>query len=102
MAAPFITTAMAREQGLLVGRTARCSCGRTCPSDGSAPGFKDVPFFQYWGPGSEKATEQCRCGFNRVAHSPEAFRGRGIDCKTFEVREPDQFDSFYCGCRGWN
>lgn len=87
----------ARERGLLTGREARCSCGRTCPSDGTVPGFTDVPFLQYWGPGSEKAEEQCVCGYYRVAHGKPH-----IKCTEFRQREPDRFDSFYCGCRGWD
>lgn len=97
-----ITTAQARERGLLAGRRARCTCGYTCNSDASDSGYTELPFLEYWGPGSKKATEQCKCGYYRAAHTPEAFRGRGIACKTFECREPDEFDSFYCGCRGWD
>ncbi len=83
----YVGAKEARERGLLAGRQARCSCGQTCASDGAAPGFIDVPFFEYWGPGSMKAEEQCVCGYYRAAHGK---------------REPDQFDSFYCGCRGWD
>lgn len=100
----YIGSKEARERGLLAGRQARCDCGRTCPSDGTAPGYTEIPFFQYWGPGSEKAEEQCGnpgCGKYRVAHGPDAPHGGRYACAEFRQREPDQFDSFYCGHAGW-
>lgn len=98
----YITTAQAKERGLLAGRKARCSCGCTLNSDASDSGWKELPFLEYWGPGSQKAAEQCTCGYYRAAHTPTAFRGQGIPCKEFRVREPDEHDHFYCGCRGWD
>lgn len=98
----FINSSEARSQGLLAGRQARCDCGKLCPSDGPAPGFKgEAPFFVYRGPGSKEALDTCRCGYASVAHTPEVrARNRALKCETFEARGPSEFDSFYCGCRG--
>lgn len=92
-----LTTAEAKALGLLSGRQARCSCGATCPSDGTAPGYKDIPFFTYRGPGSKEARESCVCGYYREAHGKPNIR-----CDDFRPRGPAEFDSFYCGCRGWD
>lgn len=83
-------------------RQARCTaCGKTVPTD---PG---LPFFRDTGPGSKSATEQCHCGYSLAAHTddPERAhvmracerRGKGIG-----PRGPLEFDSFYCGCGGWD
>lgn len=93
----YVGAKEARERGLLAGRMAKCSCGALCPSDGAPRGYTEAPFFQYWGPGSEKAEEQCVCGYYRVAHGKPH-----IPCTEFRQRQPDEFDSFYCGCRGWD
>lgn len=99
----YIGAREAKERGLLAGRQARCDCGRTCPSDGTAPGYTEIPFFQYWGPGSEKAERQCAsCGKYEVAHGPAAPHGGRYACAEWRQRQPDEFDSFYCGCRGWD
>lgn len=51
------------EEPDLTGRIARCSCGKTTPSD-STEQWTSLPFFEH---------------------------------------RPDQeFDSYYCGCRGWD
>lgn len=102
---PPITAAQAREQGLLVGRVARCPhCLTECPSDGEAPGYKgELPFFEYRGPGSREALDTCKCGYARKAHEPEVrARNRALKCETFDLRGPAEFDLFYCGCRGWD
>lgn len=104
MAAAFINAGAAREQGLLAGRQARCECGALRPSDGPAIGFKgELPFFVYRGEGSREALDICRCGYATAAHTPEVrSRNRALTCETFEPRGPHEFDSFYCGCRGWD
>lgn len=78
----------------LTGRMARCSCGATKPSSPSA-----LAFFTYRGPCSLESTETCKCGLYRSAHSPEKPH---VKCKEFIARGPNEFDSFYCGCRGWD
>jgi hypothetical protein len=83
-------------------RQARCPyCGTTKPSD---PG---LPFFEDRGEGSRHATTLCHCGYALAAHDDDprhahvmrncadAMKGKG-------PRGPHEFDSFYCGCRGWD
>jgi hypothetical protein len=98
----YIGAKEARERGLLAGRTARCECGRTCPSGGTAPGYTEIPFFQYRGLGSQEAEETCVCGKYRVAHGAHAANQGRYACDDFRLRGPSEFDSFYCGCRGWD
>jgi hypothetical protein len=77
-------------------RMARCSCGKTEPSSDKA----QLAFFEFRGVGSKEATETCRhCGYHAVAHQPE--HPRRVACLDFEPRGPQEFDLFYCGCRGW-
>ena len=90
----------------LTGRLAKCSCGRTVPSD-----LKQCAFFEYCGPGSRVAAESCKCGYAFVAHTVEGMarnvpsnRKTVIEqgkCSGFVARGPLEFDSYYCGCRGW-
>lgn len=81
-------------------RLARCSCGRTAPSD---PGKMFA--FEYRGPGSASATRTCVCGFFEEAHRYDARR---VDahprlCPTgFKARGPQTHDSYYCGHGGWD
>lgn len=84
----------------MAGRTARCSCGKTKPSDS----WHTLPFFEFRGDGSPSATESCKhCGYFRVAHTPEAMaRNNGLKCVNFESHGAWGFDSYYCGCRGWD
>lgn len=103
---------MAHTHPDLTGRTARCVyCGSTRPSSDLPP------FFEYRGPGSDRAEHTCgTCGFYDVAHS-SAFEinpatGRpnnprnegksGHPCRSFTPVGPDEHDRFYCGCRGWD
>lgn len=97
-----ITTTQARERGLLAGRTARCTCGRECPSEGPMPGFKDIAFLEYLGPGSKHAVASCSCGYAEVAHTAEVRARNSYICEAFAARGPHEFDSYYCGCRGWD
>ena len=102
----------------LTGRTARCAygCGSTRPSDDP----RGLAFFEYRGPGSKDATERCKCGFFKCAHeveykqrislpfelkSPFGRRKTVVEdgkCQGFEPRGAAEFDSYYCGCRGWD
>jgi hypothetical protein len=91
----------------LTGRTAKCSCGNTMPSDS-----KHLAFFEYCGPGSREATETCKCGFFFSAHTAEGMarnvasnRKTVIEqgkCTGFVARGPLEFDRYYCGCRGFD
>lgn len=76
----------------LTGRMARCSCGKTEASD---PGR--LAFFEYRGPGSPHAIEQCVCGYYECAHGKPH-----IKCKKFKQGGPAAFDLYYCGCSGWD
>jgi hypothetical protein len=89
----------------LTGRMARCSCGKTVPSDASE---YRLAFFEYRGPGSRQAVDSCKnCGYSKVAHTQEptrtqqnvVFNGK---CSGFEPRGAMEFDTYYCGCRGWD
>jgi hypothetical protein len=81
----------------LNGRMAKCTCGRTEPSSHS------LAFFQFRGDGSESAVETCKhCAYFRVAHTPAVMaKNSSLKCTNFESRGAYEFDSFYCGCRGW-
>lgn len=78
----------------LDGRTARCSCGRTEPSDAR------LPFFEYLGPGSQWAATHCAvCNYHRAAHEPgKTQHGHGFTAHD----EGRDTDGYYCGCRGWD
>jgi hypothetical protein len=92
----------------LTGRMARCTCGRTEPStlDGS------LAFFEFCGEGSPRATDICVCHYASCAHDP-AYMARNVPnnrktvieqgkCSGFRPQGAREFDSYYCGCRGWN
>jgi len=88
-------------------RQARCSCGKIEPSHSTR-----LAFFEYRGEGSPAAINSCKnCGFHEVAHDPVYTRERNVEprtvverglCKGFEAKGPWQYDSFYCGCGGWD
>lgn len=87
-------------------RMARCSCGRTEPSSPS------LAFFQDRSEGSALATDHCKCGYTLSAHTVEGMannvpsnRRTVIEqgkCTGFVPRGAHEFDSYYCGCRGWD
>jgi len=84
----------------LTGRQAKChDCGKTVPSAFT------LAFFEYRGEGSERATKMCKCGYSLAAHSP-FNRINAIlkedKCSGFEAHGAYEFDSYYCGCRGWD
>lgn len=62
-------------------REARC-----CDCDARRPSSFDLPFFSYDGPGSPLDLD------NATTHIPPKYRTKG----------GRPFDSFYCGCRGWD
>lgn len=87
-------------------RLARCVCRKTVPSS------KDLAFFEDRGPGSEQGRTSCKnCGYHECAHDP-AYMAQNVPsnrrtvveqgkCKGFESRGSFEFDSYYCGCNGW-
>ena len=86
----------------LEGRMAKCpDCGRTVPSKWS------LAFFQYRGASSERALLMCKCGYYKKAHEDDPTNlNRNVikegKCKGFEPHGAYEFDSYYCGCRGWD
>jgi hypothetical protein len=82
----------------LTGRKARCPQCRTVKDSNL-----DLPFLEFRGIGSKAALNQCKnCGFYKVAHKPETRKGNNLICAHFEPKGAFEFDSFYCGCRGWD
>jgi len=83
----------------LVGRKAKCTCGRTEKSK------LTLPFFEFRGIGSREAVDICKhCRYASVAHTPQVMDNNNIHlkCKTFEAVGPWETDSFYCGHAGWD
>jgi hypothetical protein len=84
----------------LEGRFAKCYCGKTMPStlDGS------LAFFEYRG-GIQNSC--ANCGYRDLTHlqfyeiNPLTQRPNDGKCMNF-VPKVFEFDSFYCGCRGWD
>jgi hypothetical protein len=82
----------------LEGRQARCSCGAITPSS------VRLAFFEYRGPGSPRSQEQCaHCGFNESVHKEDTngFVAHA-KCPGFTPKGAYEFDSYYCGCAGWD
>lgn len=77
-------------------RTARCRCGTLKPS---ADLVGDVFFVS----AVADAKDRCVCGYYDTAHGkpPVAHTPRLADGHAFQQRPVAEFDSFYCGCRGW-
>lgn len=95
----------------LVGRLAYCAyykvvSGRHQVANGGKaqsqpqPSSTDLAFFEYRGPGSNWAAKHCVCGYFEVAHTMPHKSSRV--CDKFTPREPAEFDSYYCGCFGWD
>ncbi len=106
---PSMTTTISLE-----GRTARCAY---CRAEVPSTEHERLAFFEYRGPGSRDAERQCKhCRYFDTAHDPEHMQrlarsggerrptiveqGR---CPGFET-DPNgnPYDSYFCGCRGWN
>lgn len=74
-------------------REARCYCGKTEPIT------KNLPFFESRDTGSRQATQSCKhCRYYDVAHG----KGHKVVCNNFEPHGAYQYDSYYCGCDGWD
>jgi len=82
-------------------RMARCSCGKIEPSN-PATQFG----FEYRGPGSRAAVENCgKCGYFECAHElaeTGAPHLTHLVDHLFTPHGPYEFDSFYCGHAGWD
>lgn len=98
MAASLVTEAI--EALAAPVRLAKCGCGVEAPSS-----YK-LPFFKSHAEGTGEAEDICKCGYHRVAHEYDASRvsKEPIVCRVggFAKRGDRGFDSFYCGCRGWD
>lgn len=81
----------------LAGRKARCACGKL--EDSSL----DLTFFEFRGLGSMRGARTCKnCRFYDVAHTPEKRHKNKHICQNFEALKEFEFDSYYCGCSGWD
>lgn len=84
----------------LEGRQAKCFCGKTVPSS------LGLAFFEFRGEGSREAVEGCKnCYCFLSAHDPQRKYTESeppLVCGHFDPRGPQEFDRFYCGCRGFN
>jgi hypothetical protein len=85
----------------LAEREARCSCGKTMPSND-----KNLAFFEYRGEGSQVSFNCKVCGFSIVAHNKERTHYKTlqkcVDEDTYTPRGGMEYDSFYCGHSGWD
>ena len=82
----------------LEGRQMRCYCGNKSirPSDPEKGAF-----FEYRGEGSPAATKSCKCGYYISVHHKENV-ARKCPYDTPVPKGPFEYDSYYCGCRGWD
>lgn len=92
----------------LTGREARC--GKFCAV---VPSSLDLAFFEFRGEGSPVSKRTCKkCGYADVAHDP-AHMQRNVPsnrktvveqgkCSGFEPHGAYEYDTYYCGCRGWD
>ncbi len=78
----------------LIGRQAKCGCGRIEPSNPD-----HLAFFEFRGEGSREATKICKCGYAESAHDKPHIAAK---CQKFIPRGPQEYDKYYCGCRGWD
>jgi hypothetical protein len=83
----------------LEGRQAKCPHCKTLVKSSMT-----LAFFEYWGEGSPSALYHCKhCGYYESAHvDPKAKHLVSRVCDHFEPHGAYEFDSYYCGCRGWD
>jgi hypothetical protein len=83
----------------LEGRKARCSYHGEVDSD------VNLAFFEYRGEGSFLGLHQCgNCRYYDIAHENHLnYHGNRTTCKCtdFVPIGSYEYDSYYCGCRGW-
>jgi hypothetical protein len=78
----------------LTGRKAKCYCGKTTESN-----LNRCAFFEHKGADSFAAQNHCKnCHYYKGAHNQDYERV----CNNFEPHGPFEFDSYYCGCHGWD
>ena len=97
------TQVKAKDKPDLTHRQAVC-----CGAKSLRPSSYDLAFFEYRGPGSPRAMDQCKCGYTKAAHDKDdndhvlrrcaEVNGTAI----FTARGPFKHDQYYCGCRGWD
>jgi hypothetical protein len=76
-------------------RMAKCSYG--CSP--VVPSHEGLPFFEFKGEGSRKAEIQCKnCPYYETAHGKDHKQV----CYNFVPHGAFEFDSYYCGCCGWD
>ena len=85
------------EKPSLEGREAQCPyCKKTVLSSWN------LAFFEYKGPGSRAAEDACaKCAYYKSAHEKK-LPGTPRMNHYFVPHGPFEYDSYYCGCRGWN
>src|SRR3972149_9892192 len=72
------------------------------------PSSNGLAFFEYRGPGSRFTLESCVCGMSRNIHADQPdipeynVKYDRIVRHEFRARTPAEYDSYYCGCRGWD
>ena len=96
--APDVRAYTVKEDIDLTGREARCTCGKTMPSS------TGLAFFEYRGDNSEAAVKFCKtCAYAEHAHEIKGtVKHLQHCCDTFEPHGAWDYDSFYCGCKGWD
>lgn len=70
-----------------------------------APSSTGLAFFEYRGPGSTYGAEHCtECRYTSHAHrgGENYGRMRPTISHEFDPRGASEFDTFYCGCKGWD
>jgi hypothetical protein len=87
----------------LTNRKAKCySCNSIRDSS------LELPFFTYRGEGSPDAKNHCKnCGYYEQAHNTNRYYKGTTEvnpllCSKFEPHGVYEYDTFYCGCRGWD
>ena len=91
-------TTVAKNPPNLEGRQATCTCGNLKQSS------TNLPFFEFLGPGATDDT-CANCGYYEIAHTrKQAGESTSrLICDQFKpLTEGREFDSYYCGCRGWD
>lgn len=79
-------------------RKAKCFCGKILPSNPQR-----MAFFQWRGEGSPAAKENCKhCRYSIIAHQKPRDQVVSSVCRHFEQHGAYEFDTFYCGCKGWD
>ena len=80
------------------GRMAVCSCGEMQPSSADLFGLTDLSA------DGARASESCgTCRYSIVAHTDEIrSRPHSRVCGEFTPQGEQEFDTYYCGCRGWD